>query len=110
MKDIQSHIESLEDKQTFINEKVSKYNCDLIRLKDPANSNVLEESPLQSMEGVRATVQSFFDILLDLNMALRNVESELEAKEAKLQSIGGDLELLYSEIELVRRQKSLELK
>lgn len=110
MKDIQSHIESLEDKQAFINEKVSKYNFDLIRLKDPANSNVLEESPLQSMEGVRATVQSFFDILLDLNMSLRNAESELEAKESKIQSSNADVELLNSEIELIRRQKSLELK
>ena len=62
------------------------------------------------MEGVRATVQSFFDILLDLNMALRNVESELEARDAKLQSHVADLELLNSEIELIRRQKSLELK
>ena len=110
MKDIQCHIESLEDKQTFINEKVSRYNCDMIRLKDPANSNVLEESPLQSMEGVRATVQSFFDILLDLNMALRNAESDIEAKDAKLHSTVTDLEVLNSEIELIRRQKSLELK
>jgi hypothetical protein len=62
------------------------------------------------MEGVRATVQSFFDILLDLNMALRNVESELETRDAKLQSNVADLELLNSEIELIRRQKSLELK
>ena len=62
------------------------------------------------MEGVRATVQSFFDILLDLNMALRNVESELEARDGKLQSHVADLELLNSEIELIRRQKSLELK
>jgi hypothetical protein len=46
MKDIQSHIESLEDKQTFINDKISKYNCDLIKLKDPVNDNPFEASPL----------------------------------------------------------------
>lgn len=48
MKDIQCHIESLEDKQAFINEKISKYNCDLIKLKDPEHGNVLEDIPLQS--------------------------------------------------------------
>lgn len=87
MKDIQCHIESLEDKQAFINEKISKYNCDLIKLKDPSNDNPFEESPLQSQEGVRTTVNTFFAILLDMNMALRHAESTLDDKESKIQSM-----------------------
>jgi hypothetical protein len=87
MKNVQDHIESLEDKQTFLNNKISKYNCDLIKLKNPSNTNILEEIPLQTAEGLKAIVTTFFDILLDTNITIREYECQLEDKSNEICSM-----------------------
>ena len=84
MKNVQDHIESLEDKQTFLNNKISKYNCDLIKLKNPSNTNILEEIPLQTAEGLKAILKTFFDILLDKNITIREYESQMEDKSNEI--------------------------
>ena len=43
-------------------------------------------------------------------MALREVEDACEDKDAKLKTLLTDLEVIQSEVELIRRQKNLELK
>jgi len=67
MKAVRENIESLEEKQDFVQNKISNYNVELVEL-DPDDVEQLRFDEVQSIEGARACLEAFFGILLEVNV------------------------------------------
>ena len=99
MAQIQEHIESLEDKQTFISNKISQKNKQMIELQ-PGSVDSMIFADIHTLEGARACIATFFQVLLDCNIQLRDQMSEMDQYKSQIEAMIKDLE----EIETQRRQ------
>ena len=59
MQEIQDHIESLEDKQAFIQTKVINFTKQLITVK-PDSMDTMVFNNVQTLEGARSCMTTFF--------------------------------------------------
>ena len=67
-------MESLEEKIDFINLKVTNINSELVSLS-PDDIETLNFKEVQSIEGARACLGAFFNILLDVNVNKKELEN-----------------------------------
>lgn len=69
---IQEHVESLEAKQSHLASKVTSFSTKLIEVK-PDNVDSMVFADVQTLEGARACVTTFFSILLDTYITIRDL-------------------------------------
>ena len=100
MNQIREHIESLEDKQAFISNKISQKSKQMIELQ-PGSVDSMVFADVQTLEGARASIATFFQILLDCNIQLRDQVSDIEQYRSQIEAMIKDIE----EIEVQRRQQ-----
>lgn len=74
IKDIRENIESLDEKLNFVNDKITSISSELVNLS-PDNIETLNFSEVQSIEGARACLGAFFNILLDVNVSKKELEA-----------------------------------
>ena len=67
IKAIKENIESLEEKQDFVKSKMNSIHVELVSLS-PDDIEQLNFAEVQSIEGARACLSAFFEILLDVNV------------------------------------------
>lgn len=70
------NIESMEEKLAFISAKQSDINTTLINI-NPDEIEQLSFNAMTSVEGARATLQTFFGILLDVNVYKKQLEEKV---------------------------------
>lgn len=77
-------LESLEDSYKFHLGKLNVLNEEAIAL-DPSNIEPIKFSGLQSVDAARVTLQTFFSVMLDLNIYKRDLEAKcIESDETIL--------------------------
>ena len=81
MESIQDHIDSLEEKQSFYAGKITDLSKQLISVR-PNNVDSMVFADVQTLDGARACIGTFFQILLDLELQIKDVWAELAVKES----------------------------
>mmetsp|Transcript_23012 Transcript_23012/g.22357 ORF Transcript_23012/g.22357 Transcript_23012/m.22357 type:complete len:160 (+) Transcript_23012:2389-2868(+) len=102
MKALQDNIESMEEKQDFIQSKITNYNAELVGL-NPDDIEQLRFDEVQSIEGARACLEAFFGILLDVNVYKKQLEALSLQNEATIDTLKSEVE------ELTNIQKANEI-
>lgn len=74
MEEIQDDLDNLEVKHEFIEGKITKINTAIIEFS-PDDIEQLKFEEVQSIEGARACLGAFFNILLDVNVNKRQLEN-----------------------------------
>lgn len=78
------NLESFEDSYQFHLSKLNALNEEAIAL-DPNNIEPIKFSGLQSVDAARVTLQTFFSVMLDLNIYKRDLETKcIESDETIL--------------------------
>lgn len=81
---IQANIDSLEDKRVFFSQKVTDCNKAMIQIQpERVDSLVFEE--IRSPEGYRAIISTFYNILLDAQLHIRQQASDLDEARSQLE-------------------------
>jgi chromosome segregation ATPase len=78
--DYKERIETLEEKLSFLSEKANSINEELIKL-NPDDAEHLIFKEVNSISGARACLSTFFNILLEINIYNKELESTVIAKE-----------------------------
>ena len=99
MENIQDHIDSLEEKQSFYAGKITDLSKQLISVR-PTNTDSMVFNDVQTLDGARACIGTFFQILLDLELQIQDVISDLELKESTVVAINAEITEIQREIEL----------
>ena len=75
MNQITESLDSLDDTIDHINKKINVL-CEEIAAVDADNIEPLKFSGLKSIDAARVTLQTFFGVLLDLNIYKRDLEQK----------------------------------
>jgi len=74
MRAIQDNLDNMEEKNAFIDGKISGIKTAIIEF-NPEDVDQLKFEEVQSIEGARACLGAFFGILLDVNVYKRELET-----------------------------------
>lgn len=74
MRLIQDNLDNMEEKNDFIEGKISGIKTAIIEF-NPEDVDQLKFEEVQSIEGARACLGAFFGILLDVNVYKRELET-----------------------------------
>jgi chromosome segregation ATPase len=74
MKAVQDNLDNLEEKNAFIEAKIHEINLQLMHYS-PEDVEQINLDDIQSIEGARATLSTFFKILMDVNLYKRFLEN-----------------------------------
>jgi len=74
MRAIQDNLDNMEEKNDFIDGKISGIKTAIIEF-NPEDVDQLKFEEVQSIEGARACLGAFFGILLDVNVYKRELET-----------------------------------
>ena len=99
MESIQDHIDSLEEKQSFYAGKITELSKELIGTK-PNNVDSMVFEDVQTLDGARAIIGTFFQVLLDLQLRLREAVAEVDAKQIAIESLNEQFLEIKSDLEL----------
>lgn len=98
MENIQDHIDSLEEKQSFYAGKITDLSKQLISVR-PNNVDSMVFADVQTLDGARACIGTFFQILLDLELQIKDAYAELEIKESACKGQIQEIAQLKSDLE-----------
>lgn len=99
MESIQDHIDSLEEKQSFYAGKITELSKELIGTK-PNNVDSMVFEDVQTLDGARAIIGSFFQVLLDLQLRLREAVAEGEVRQNAIDSLNEQFVEIKQDLEL----------
>ena len=99
MDSIQDHIDSLEEQQSFYAGKITELSKELIGTK-PNNVDSMVFEDVQTLDGARAIIGTFFSVLLDLQLRLREAVSEVETRQNALDTLNEQFLEIKSDLEL----------
>lgn len=74
MRAIQDNLDNMEEKNDFIDGKITGIKTAIIEF-NPEDVDQLKFEEVQSIEGARACLGAFFGILLDVNVYKRELET-----------------------------------
>jgi len=75
MRAVQDNLDNLEEKNDFIENKITTLKTAVIEF-NPDDVDELKFEEVQSIEGARACLGAFFGILLDVNVYKRQLEQQ----------------------------------
>mmetsp|Transcript_22050 Transcript_22050/g.34208 ORF Transcript_22050/g.34208 Transcript_22050/m.34208 type:complete len:218 (-) Transcript_22050:2231-2884(-) len=99
---VQSTIDSLTEKQQYIELKVQEINMHVLK-SDLEKDQQLSKQNLSSAEGIKALMDSFFYVLREVSVQLREINNSLEIKK-------NDLAQLQVDFRQVQQQKEVSEK
>ena len=94
---IRETIKSYEEEQRFIQDKITQRSKMLIEVR-PNGVDSMVFAEMQNLEGARACISTFFQLVLDSNLQLREQQDEIDALRSHVES-------LVSEIEEINNQR-----
>ena len=80
---IRETIKSYEEEQSFIQHKITQRSKMLIEVR-PNGVDSMVFDDVQTLEGARACISTFFQLLLDSNLQLRESEEEIDQQKKHL--------------------------
>ena len=83
LKELNSNIESLEEKLEFIKIKLSEISLNLNEIK-PDSLDTMNFDDFRSIEGFRITLGTFFQVVFQAQMIARDMEGKLNETDWKL--------------------------
>eukprot|EP00347_Sterkiella_histriomuscorum_P016618 403352497 len=95
---ITEHLDSLDETLSFVNNKVNKLTEDISAL-DIDNIEPIKFSGLASVDAARVTLQTFFSVLLDLNIYNRDLEIKCIESDEAILGLNDQIRLLNSKME-----------
>ena len=70
-------MKSYEEEQGFVHSKITQRSKELIEVR-PMGVDSMVFADVQTLEGARACIGTFFQLLLDSNLQLREQQDEIE--------------------------------
>lgn len=88
--------------------KITQTSKQLIAVR-PNSVDSMVFADVQTLEGARACIATFFQLLLDTNLQLRETYTQIEDYKSHLESVLAEVEQLNSERRQEERQRELEI-
>ena len=98
-------LDSLEETLKFHNDKYNKLTEEAIAL-DIDRIEPLKFTGLQSVDAARVTLQTFFTVMLDLNIYKRDLENKCIESDEAILDMNAQIELLQRQIEEIHARQS----
>ena len=106
VQNINDSLESFEDSYNFHLEKLNRLNEEAIAL-DANNIEPLKFTGLQSVDAARVTLQTFFSVMLDLNIYKRDLETKCIESDDAILELNAQINFLNSRIdEILSKQQN----
>ena len=87
----QQNIDSLTEKQDYITAKISEVSREIVQIGMDFGS-ALDKQNLQSFEGIKATIDSFFQILREASVQLRQLQIDHDKQVVTNEQLKEDLQ------------------
>ena len=98
IKNFEDELDSKDQTLSFINKKIGEYAAELQQL-DIENIEPLNFKGLQSVDAARITLQTFFAVLLDLNVYKRDLEQKCIEQDEAILGLNEKIGVLQDRIE-----------